>query len=418
MPLPSEQPRRDQPVVDRAGLVTKAWADYFLRMAGQQSSDDLRALYEALAERVAELEEGGTLGFQILGQGSIEVLGIPQPNGVVIITLQNDSDEIGNTSYYGTGPDGVRGWFPIADALSVVADELTKAVGGDGITTLGLADVPDAGTGTLQKTQFDGKGRKTGTAAATTTDLPEGTNLYYTDGRVDARINLQKGQPNGLTPLGSDSKIPSQYLPPLAITSTFVVGSQAAQLALDAQEGDVAVRTDLNKNYIKNAGTTGTMADWTELLTPAAPVQSVNGQTGNVVLTAADVGAAPASAAFPEAPNDGYDYARGSLAWHPLTGPLSKYVLLELSPVTDQLGNPLTDQQGRPLYFNTPQIPLAWIPGVQAEVKTIYPLSALPPVTPYPREIYVSGTSGVTGIIPAYSNGVNWLRFSDNTPVN
>lgn len=121
---------------------------------------------------------------------------------------------------------------------------------------------------------------------------------------------------------------------------------------------------------------------------------------------------------FPEAPNDGYDYARGALAWQPLTGPLSKYVLLELSPVTDQLGNPLTDQQGRPLYFNTPQIPLAWIPGVQSEVKTIYPLSALPPVTPFPREIYVSGTSGVPGIIPAYSNGVNWLRFSDNTPVN
>lgn len=418
MPLPSEQPRWDQPVVDRAGLVTKAWADYFLRMAGQQSSDDLRALYEALAERVAELEDGGTLGFQILGQGSIDVQGIPQPNGVVIITLQNDSDEIGNTSYYGTGPDGVRGWFPIADALAVVAGELTKAVAADGITTLGLADVPDVGAGTLQKTQFDGKGRKTGTAAATTTDLPEGTNLYYTDGRVDARINLQKGQPNGLTPLGSDSKIPSQYLPPLAITSTFVVGSQAAQLALDAQEGDVAVRTDLNKNYIKNAGATGTMADWTELLTPAAPVQSVNGQTGNVVLTAADVGAASASAAFPEAPNDGYDYARGSLAWHPLTGPLSKYVLLELAPVTDQLGNPLTDQQGRPLYFNTPQIPLAWIPGVQAAVKTVYPLTALPPVTPFPREIYVSGTSGVPGIIPAYSNGVNWLRFSDNTPVN
>lgn len=299
------------------------------------------------------------------------------------------------------------------------AVDVANGDGEGGNPTISLQDLPNSGVGAaLVKLTRDAKGRVSGTAAATTSDLAEGTNLYYTDGRVDARINLQKGQPNGLTPLGADSKIPSQYLPPLAITSTFVVGSQAAQLALDAQEGDVAVRTDLSKNFIKNAGTTGTMSDWTELLTPAAPVQSVNGQTGNVVLTAADVGAAPASAAFPEAPNDGNQYARGSLAWHPLTGPLSKYVLLELAPVTDQLGNPLTDQQGRPLYFNTPQIPLAWIPGVQAAVKTIYPLSALPPVTPYPREIYVSGTSGVTGIIPAYSNGVNWLRFSDNTPVN
>lgn len=419
MSNPALQPRHTEPVVDpRSGIVTRAWADYFLRLSTQQSSDDLAQLYQQLAGRVSELEEGGALGFQIFGQDSIILNGSTQPGAVLVITLQGDQESPADTSYYGTGPDGVKGWHPVSGAIQVVAGELTKAVDADGVTTLGLADVADAGTGTLQKTQFDGKGRKTGTAAATTTDLPEGTNLYYTDGRVDARINLQKGQPNGLTPLGSDSKIPSQYLPALAITSTFVVGSQAAQLALDAQEGDVAVRTDLSKNYIKNAGTTGTMADWTELLTPAAPVQSVNGQTGNVVLTAADVGAAPASAAFPEAPNDGYDYARGSLAWHPLTGPLSKYVLLELAPVTDQLGNPLTDQQGRPLYFNTPQIPLAWIPGVQAAVKTVYPLSALPPVTPFPREIYVSGTSGVPGIIPAYSNGVNWLRFSDNTPVN
>jgi len=37
------------------------------------------------------------------------------------------------------------------------------------------------------------------------------------------------------------------------------------------------------------------MADWTELLTPAAPVQSVNGKTGTVSLTPADVGAATAA---------------------------------------------------------------------------------------------------------------------------
>lgn len=290
--------------------------------------------------------------------------------------------------------------------------------GEGGNIVVALADLPDNGQGALLAFQRDSKGRLAGTREATTTDLAEGANLYYTDGRADARINAQKGQPNGLTPLGPDSKIPNQYLPPLAITSTFVVSSQAAQLALDAQEGDVAVRTDLNKNYIKNAGTAGTMADWTELLTPAAPVQSVNGKTGNVVLNAADVGAAPASAAFPEAPTDGWPYARGSSAWQPLAGPNSPYVLLALPALTDQAGRVLTDQQGRVLFANVPQIPFAWLVGVQAAVKQIYPLSALPAVTPYPREIYVSGTSGVSGIIPAYSDGTNWIRFSDNTPVN
>lgn len=80
--------------------------------------------------------------------------------------------------------------------------------------------------------------------------------------------------------------------PPLLITKTSVVASQAAQLALVAQEGDVAVRTDLNKSYIHNGGVAGTMADWTELLTPTDSVLSFNGRTGAITLTSADVTAA------------------------------------------------------------------------------------------------------------------------------
>lgn len=118
--------------------------------------------------------------------------------------------------------------------------EVEDGDGDAGDPTIALSDLPDSGSGTLLAITRDEKGRVSGTRDATTTDLPEGTNLYYTDGRVDARINLQKGQPNGLTPLGSDSLIPVEYLPPY----------------------------------------------------PDVPVTSVNGQTGDVVLTAADVGAA------------------------------------------------------------------------------------------------------------------------------
>ena len=87
-----------------------------------------------------------------------------------------------------------------------------------------------------------------------------------------------------------EGKVPSDQLPAIAITEVFVVASQVAQLALTAQEGDVAVRTDISKSYIHNGGTAGTMADWTELLTPTDAVTSVNGQTGAVVLGKADVG--------------------------------------------------------------------------------------------------------------------------------
>lgn len=107
---------------------------------------------------------------------------------------------------------------------------------------------------------------------------------------ADARITAQKGAANGLATLGADSKITASQLPALSLTDVNVVASQVAQLALVAEEGDVAVRSDLNRTYIHNGGSAGTMADWTELSSPTDAVTSVNGYTGVVVLAKADVG--------------------------------------------------------------------------------------------------------------------------------
>ncbi len=186
--------------------------------------------------------------------------------------------------------------FQVGGGLSI-----SNGNGRDGDTTFRLQEVADTLDGqALVKTTIDEYGRVVATAAASTDDLAEGsTNLYFTaaraDSRADTRIAAQKGVANGLAPLGPgpNPKIPTQYLPALAISTPYVVNSQAAQLALVVEEGDVAVRTDQNRTYIHNGGTSGTMADWTQLLSPGAPVQSVNGQTGTVVLTAANVGAAP-----------------------------------------------------------------------------------------------------------------------------
>lgn len=67
-----------------------------------------------------------------------------------------------------------------------------------------------------------------------------------------------------------------------------VVASEAEMLALDAVEGEVAIRTDLSTTFIHNGGTTGTAADWTEALSPVG-VTSVAGKTGAVTLVAADI---------------------------------------------------------------------------------------------------------------------------------
>jgi hypothetical protein len=63
------------------------------------------------------------------------------------------------------------------------------------------------------------------------------------------------------------------------------VASQAAMLALTAEEGDVAVRTDQNKTYILTATPSSTLANWQELLTPTDTVTSVDGRIGTVTLT-------------------------------------------------------------------------------------------------------------------------------------
>ena len=104
------------------------------------------------------------------------------------------------------------------------------------------------------------------------------------DTAADARITAQKAQPNGLATLGGDGKLPTSQLPALAITDSFVVGSQAAMLALIAETGDIAIRTDLNKSFILSGDPT-ILANWQELLSPTDSVLSVNGQTGVVVLT-------------------------------------------------------------------------------------------------------------------------------------
>lgn len=105
----------------------------------------------------------------------------------------------------------------------------------------------------------------------------------------------EKGAANGVATLSSVGKVPTSQLPALAITEVFVVADIAARNALVAgaddgqvQEGDVAIVLSdsgfLNnrKSYIYDG--TG----W-QILNDGDAVDSVNGQTGTVVLDTDDV---------------------------------------------------------------------------------------------------------------------------------
>ena len=117
----------------------------------------------------------------------------------------------------------------------------------------------------------------------TTDETAEGSsNLYYTDAR--ARAAFSAGAGISLSGSGAIA------VTALALSTVQTAASQSAQLALTTQEGDVVVRSDENKSYVRNSGSAGTMADFTLLATPTDAVLSVNGQTG--AISAAQIAAA------------------------------------------------------------------------------------------------------------------------------
>jgi hypothetical protein len=143
----------------------------------------------------------------------------------------------------------------------------------------------------------DAIGNNLGATSSITFNYNDASNLIsasvvdsYINTLADARITLQKAQPNGLATLNAGGVIPNNQLPPLAITTPYPVASQVAMLALSAETGDVAIRSDLSKSFILGGtGDPSVLANWLELRTPTDAVTSVNGQTGVVSLTTTNI---------------------------------------------------------------------------------------------------------------------------------
>ncbi|MCP4808291.1 MAG: hypothetical protein GY884_23365, partial [Proteobacteria bacterium] len=157
-----------------------------------------------------------------------------------------------------------------------------------------LADVTDAGSSAGLDVAASGD--------AATGEVVKGDDTRLTDARTPvSHTHAQSEITNLVTDLAAKAdlvagKVPTSQLPDIAI-SEFLgsVASQAAQTALSGEVGDWCIRTDESKTYIISANDGSTYSDWTQIATPSAPVDSVNGQTGVVVLGPTDVGAAPTS---------------------------------------------------------------------------------------------------------------------------
>lgn len=140
----------------------------------------------------------------------------------------------------------------------------------------------------------------------------------------------QKGVANGVASLNSSGKIPNAQIPALALVDTYVTASQAAMLALStAEQGDVAIRTDVSKTYILTDNNYSTLASWSELLSPIIPAETdpIWGASPSAGITSTNINNW----------NSAYGWGNHALAGYALASALNSYL-----PLTAGSGKALT----------------------------------------------------------------------------
>lgn len=99
------------------------------------------------------------------------------------------------------------------------------------------------------------------------------------------------GNSSGQVPvLDSNGKLNLSTIPAAAVTDVFTADSEEAMLALDANKGDLCIRSDSNETYLLMDDPATTLSNWVQISNTNS-VTSVNNKTGDVTLNYADVGA-------------------------------------------------------------------------------------------------------------------------------
>ncbi|MDP1812324.1 MAG: hypothetical protein Q8K66_13060 [Sediminibacterium sp.] len=257
-----------------------------IRRSGQRLSVSLDGRYQKYTDTAVQ-----TANYTLL-DGT-------RANGTWNISITGNSGTVAN-GVYTTGSYGNPLWITSLAWAKITGTPTT--LGGYGITDAytktnvndSLAAVqgrvqtksPLAGSGSIVSLGTISIGVWNGTAitdtyisSATTWNAKQNA-LGYTPENIS-----NKAVANGYADLDALGKIPASRIDFGQTGQTFVVASQAAMLAVSgANVGALAIRTDENKNYRLIAQPASTLANWQVLLSPDAPVQSVNGFTGNVNL--------------------------------------------------------------------------------------------------------------------------------------
>lgn len=251
---------------------------------------DITNLQTTLDAKVAAAEKGAINGVASLGaDGKVPATQLPDTASVADATATSKgvvqlAGDLGGTAAAPTVP----GLAAKANDSAVVHNSGIETIAGTKTFSAPVViAAPTAADHATTKNYVDtGLGAKANTTHAHA--IADVTNLQTS---LNSKIAVsEKGSANGVATLGADSKIPQAQLPALALTDVHTVGTEADMIALAAQEGDIAIRTDIGKTFVHNGGTAKTTADWSEMLSPSGGVTSVNGQTGVVTLAKNDVG--------------------------------------------------------------------------------------------------------------------------------
>lgn len=267
---------------------------------------------------------------------------------------------------------------------------ITSPAGEAGDPTIGLTDVPDSGAGTLLAITVDGKGRVTGTKAATITGTAQ-------------QIEVANGTAVAGLPTISLADLPNSG-----------VGAALVKITRDAKgrvSGTSAATTD-----DLPAGTANKYF-------PEAPI---DGQTYG----RKDGGWSPvAGGGFGPPPTDGSPYVGLNGAWEKANAADSRFWLIEYPLLTDQAGNQLTDQAGNFLMGNSPIVPPGWpstttvvnnVSSGALQAMTLAQANALASPTDF-QMVAITDLAG--GREPCWydgtvASGTKWRRVSDRSIAN